>query len=135
MARRGSSFGFFGLFGRSEDLRRLDEALRACDLHPALVPEGAKLAIVNLMKDHAEEGEPPPHAYPYVAALVAYCLVGPEAYAAANGEAAVPPVEARMAAAAENGEGLDAELVLLVMHARLIRPDVVERFGLSIDEA
>ena len=35
------------MFGRSGDLRQLDAALRAADLHPALVPEGVKLTLVN----------------------------------------------------------------------------------------
>jgi hypothetical protein len=37
--RKMSSIGLFGIFGRSEDLRALDAALRAVDLHPKLVPE------------------------------------------------------------------------------------------------
>jgi hypothetical protein len=71
MARRRSSFGFLGRFGRSEDLRRLDAALRAVDLHPALVPEGVKLALVNLLKDQHGD-EPPLKAYAPAAALFAY---------------------------------------------------------------
>src|SRR5262250_700735 len=52
MARRGSSFGFMGMFGRSHDLRQLDQALRSVDVHPAVVPEAVKLTTVNLPKDH-----------------------------------------------------------------------------------
>src|SRR5947209_13388433 len=53
MARRGSSFGFMGMFGRSHDLRQLDQALRSVDVHPAVVPEAVKLTTVNLLKGHA----------------------------------------------------------------------------------
>ncbi len=35
--------GFFGIFGRSHELRRLDQAVRAVGLHPVLVPEAVKL--------------------------------------------------------------------------------------------
>ena len=49
MTRRRSSIGFFGRFGRSKDLRQLDEALRALDVHPATVPEAVKLTVVNLL--------------------------------------------------------------------------------------
>ncbi|TJX33353.1 MAG: hypothetical protein E5W21_29795, partial [Mesorhizobium sp.] len=79
MAQRRSSLGFLGMFGRSGDLRQLDAALRGADLHPALVPEGVKLTIVNLMKDHWPE-EPPPRAYPRVATLFSYCIAGPETF-------------------------------------------------------
>jgi hypothetical protein len=132
MARRGSSFGFLGRFGRSEDLRSLDAALRAADLHPALVPEGLKLAICNLMKDHAGDGEPPPHAYPFVAQLFAYCLLGPEHFSAANGADAAAETERRIEVALDKDESLDAQLVLLALHSKLIRPEVVESFGLEI---
>lgn len=133
MTRRNSSLGFFGLFGRSEDLRSLDRALRAVDLHPALVPEGVKLTIVNLMKDQWPHREPPPEAYPQVAALFGYCVSGPDAFAHVNGEAARADAERRIEMALERGESFDAQLVLLALHARLIDPEVVARFGLSAE--
>ncbi|WP_157020288.1 hypothetical protein [Mesorhizobium xinjiangense] len=132
MARRRSSFGFMGRFGRSGDLRQLDAALHALDLHPALVPEGVKLTIVNRMKEHGEE-EPPPHAYPFTAAMVAYCALGRDVFEAANGAGPGLAVEARIEAALTAGEGFDAEMILLAMHAGLIEPGVVERFGLTAE--
>jgi hypothetical protein len=81
---RRSSLGFLGMFGRSGDLRQLDDALRKADLHPALVPEGVKLTIVNLMHDRWPE-EPPPQAYSLVAELCSYCIAGPETFEQANG--------------------------------------------------
>ena len=134
MTRRNASLGFFGMVGRSSDLRQLDQALRAVDLHPALVPEGVKLTIVNLMKDHWPQGEPPAEAYPPLAGLFAYCVVGREAFLRVNGEARVADVEARIETALDGGESLDAQLVLLALHARLANPEVVERFGLEAGE-
>lgn len=120
------------MFGRSGDLRELDAALRGVDLHPALVPEGVKLTIVNLMKDHWPD-DPPSHAYPPVAQLFGYCIAGPEAFERANGRDYMEEAEQRIEAALEAGDGFDAEIVLLALHAKLINPDVVERFGLSTD--
>ena len=115
--KRGSSIGLFGRFGRSEDLRRLDEALRRCDVHPAIVREPI---------------EPPPLAYPPAAEILSYCIIGPDAFAGANGEAALERVEARIERALEeDDEGLDARLVLLTMTAGAIQPSVVARFGLE----
>jgi len=134
MTRQRSSLGFLGRFGRSEDLRMLDGALHAFDLHPALVPDGAKLAIVNLMKDHDPGGNPPGQAYPFVAHLVAYCALGPDLFAEANGTQPAEAAEARIEAALENDDSFDAQLVLLTIHAKLINPKVVERFGLHAAE-
>jgi len=133
MARRNSSLGFFGVFGRSADLRELDRALRAVDLHPAAVPEGVKLTIVNLMKDEWPDTEPPTEAYLPIAGLFAYCVVGREPFLSANGDERLADVEARIEAAANGGESLDAQLVLLAIHSRLVSEDVVERFGLSAE--
>lgn len=133
MPRRPSSLGFFGIFGRSSDLRQLDQALRAADLHPALVPEGVKLTIVNLMKDHAPTGEPPAHAYLPAAQLFAFCVLGPDHFERMHGQTAGAAMERRIEAALDQ-EGFDAQLILLALHAKLIRPELVERYGLSADE-
>jgi hypothetical protein len=133
MARRRSSLGFFGMFGRSGDLRQLDQALRAVDLHPALVPEGVKLTIVNLMKDHWPD-EPPPRAYPPVAELFGYCIAGAEAFERINGHPMLLATERRIETALDADESLDAQIVLLALHAKLINPEVVDRYGLSADQ-
>jgi hypothetical protein len=132
MARRHSSFGLFGIFGRSSDLRQFDQALHAVDLHPRLVAEAVKLTAVNLLKDHAIGPEPAPQSYRAAAEIVGYCILGPERFARANGPDIVHAVERRIDAALESGTSLDAQLVLLTLHARVIAPSVVERYGLEI---
>ncbi|MCG6121101.1 MAG: hypothetical protein MEP57_00115 [Microvirga sp.] len=131
MARSTSSLGFMGLFGRSHDLKQLDAALRAVDLHPGVVPEAIKLTIVNLLKDHAIGPEPAPQAYPAAAELIAYCMLGPTALSATNPQELVERVEARIDRALDAGDGLDSQLILLTLHAKVLQPEVVERFGLS----
>lgn len=120
-----------GLFGRSHDLKQLDAALRAVDLHPGVVPEAIKLTIVNLLKDHAIGPEPAPQAYPAAAELIAYCMLGPTALSATNPQELVERVEARIDRALDAGDGLDSQLILLTLHAKVLQPEVVERFGLS----
>jgi hypothetical protein len=117
--------------GRSEDLKALDEALRVRDLHPRLMPDAVKLAAVNLLKDHAIGEEPAPQAYPAAAEILAYCMLGPDLFERANGPDALERAERRIEAALAQDEGLDARLVLLAMHAGVIQPAVVERFGLE----
>jgi hypothetical protein len=82
MARRYSSIGLFGIFGRSGDLRQVDQALRAVDIHLRLVPEAVKLTIASLLKQRAEGGEPAPPAYRAAVEIVGYCMIGAEAFAA-----------------------------------------------------
>jgi hypothetical protein len=130
MARQRSSLGLFGVFGRSEDLRALDQALRSADLHPALVPEAVKLTVLNVLKD-ARGNEPTAQDYRETAALLAYCALGREVFDAANGGLAVSTAELRIEAALEAGEGFDASLILLVLHAGIIHPGVKESLQLE----
>jgi hypothetical protein len=134
MVKRGASIGFFGLFGRSQDMRLLDEALRQAGLHPGAVSEGAKLATVTLMgRDKAHE--PPPAAYPPVGELMAFCALGAETFARHNGEARLARVTARMEAALEAGEGEDAELILLMLHAGLLDAELIDRYDIRAEGA
>ena len=128
--RRNSSLGFFGVLGRSEDLRSLDKALRAFDLHPNLVPDAVKLTVLNLLKDARGE-DPTPTDYGETAALLGYCALGREAFAAANGEQAAAASERRIDDALEAGEGFDASLILLTLQAAIIHPGVKEAYQLE----
>ena len=132
--QRGLSLGFFGLFGRSPELREFDRALRAVDLHPKLVPEAVKLTAVNLLREHAGGAEPSPQAYGPVAEILAYCMTGGDAFAGANGGAQAAEVEQRIEQALDRGDSLDAQLVLLALHAGVIQPSVVESFQLESGE-
>ena len=131
MARRYSSLGLFGIFGRSGDLRAFDQALRSVDLHPKLVPEAVKLTVCALLKDHAPGGEPVPATYRAAAEIVGYCMIGADPFASANDVEPTLAVERRIDAALAAGDSLDAQLVLLTLHARVIQPSVVERFQLE----
>ena len=71
MTRQRPSMGFLGRFGWSSDLRQLDDALRALDLHPNLVAEPVKITAVNLLKDHAAGTDPPAQSYRAAAEIVA----------------------------------------------------------------
>jgi hypothetical protein len=131
MARSRSSLGLFGIFGRSADLRQLDQALRSVDVHPRLVPEAVKLTAVALLKDHAIGPEPAPQAYRAAAELLAYCMVGAEGFAGANDSDLTFAVERRIDAALASPTSLDAQLVLLTLHAKIIQPSVVHQFQIE----
>ncbi len=131
MVRRRPAIGLFGIFGRSGELRQVDQALRAVDLHPKFVSEAIKLTMVSLLQDHAIGPEPAPQAYRAAAEIVGYCMVGAEGFAATNGDDLAQSVERRIERALEEGESLDARLVLLTLHAKAIQPTVVAQFGLE----
>lgn len=131
MARQKVSLGLFGIFGRSHELRELDDAFRAIDVHPRLVPDAVKLTIVGLLKDHAPDGKVTAQDARAAALLVGYCMVGAQPFSDANGSELVHGVEKRIEAALEAEDDLDAKLVLLALHARIVQPGVIDRYGLE----
>jgi hypothetical protein len=131
MAQRGLSLGLFGRFGRSPELRELDKALRSVDLHPSLVPEAVKLTTTRLLWEHAQEREPAPQSYRAAAEIIAYCMLGNDAFTHANDARLASTIEQRIDAALDAETSLDAKLVLLTLHAKVIQPSVVDDFMLE----
>ncbi len=121
--------GLFGIFGRSHELQRLDRALRSVGLHPRLVPEAVKLTTLKLLGEAS--ASPDPRPYTAAAELLGYCLLGAQGFTECNDPSLTEAVEVRLAAALEAGDNLDARIVLLTLHASVIQPSVVDRYGLA----
>jgi hypothetical protein len=121
--------GFFGLFGRSREMQRLDQTLREAGLHPRLVPDAIKLTALKLLKEAGLAADREAEAE--AARLVAYCMLGAENYAEANGPDPAREAARRLEAALHAGDSLDARLVLLTLHAGVIEAGLVERHGLE----
>ena len=122
--------GLFGIFGRSLDMQRIDDSLRAHGLHPNRMPEAVKLTMLKQLKEANGGRSPTGQACASAAELVVYCSLGAKEFAQANGSARTEAAETRLVAAMETGYGPDARLVLLTLHAHVIHPSVVERFNL-----
>jgi hypothetical protein len=125
--------GWFGIFGRSQEIQRLERALRAVGLHPALVTDAVKLTAVKQLKQAAGGNATDQSAIESAAALLAYCGMGRDEFAENNGWPATEAVEDRLVAAFERGAGIDEKLVLLALHARMVHSSVRERFDLKAE--
>jgi len=127
------SLGFMGRFGRSAPLRAFDADLRALDLHPNLVPEAVKLAALRILMEKTDGREPISARRRAAVELLAYCMLGADPFARANGIVLTEEIESRIDAALDDETGSDAQLVLLALHANVIQPSVVERFRLEAE--
>ena len=121
--------GLFGIFGRSHELQRLDQALRLVGLNPRLVPDAVKLTTLKLLGEAGVGPDPTSHAA--AAELPGYCVLGAQGFTECNDPSLTEAVEVRLAAALEAGDNLDARVMLLTLHADVIQPSVVERYGLE----
>lgn len=132
MSGERSSIGLFGRFGRSHDLRQLDEALRALDAHPSTIADAVKLVVVKLLKAQAVGPEPAPQSYRVAAEMISYCVLGRDAFSDSNGAALADSIERRIAQAIDSTDaGLDSQLILLALESRIIQPSVVQAFELE----
>lgn len=120
--------GLFGIFGRSQELKRLDHALLGVGLHPRLVPEAVKLTTLKSLGEVGTVRNPASHAA--AAELLGYCILGAQESTQNNHSSLTETVEQRLAAALKAGDSLDARVVLLAPHADIIQPSVVEHYGL-----
>lgn len=121
--------GLFGRFGRSQELRRLDDALSGVGLHPRLVPEPVKLTILKLLGDAGVRSDPASTGA--AAELLAYCMLGAQGFTEHNDLSLTEAMESRLEAALEAEDNLDARIVLLALHAGVIQRALVERYDLS----
>jgi hypothetical protein len=127
-------FSFSALFGRSREVRRLDDALRAAGLHPNLVPDAVKIASLRLLKEAGHGGSPDLEACAEAAGMLAYCLLGDQGFGEENGAAGARALKARLEAALEAGDSFDARLVLLTLHAGLTQGALADRYQLHASE-
>src|SRR5690606_36468851 len=97
------------------------------------IPEGVKMAAVSLMSEGV--AEPCEDAYPPIGALMAFCAFGLEEFEEHNVAAASAHTRSRLERALEEGEGLDASIVLLMLHARLLHRSLKDHYGIEADEA
>lgn len=127
-----SSLGFLGRFGRSSDLISMDQEFRRCGLHPAQIPEGVKLAAANLVREH----QPSPSEADYIraATLMSFVAVGQDNFGETLGAETRGFAAQRLENAFDRPNSLDAQLVLLMLHAKLIQPAMIEAYGLEIDD-
>jgi len=123
--------GLFGIFGRSQDVQRIDDALRALGLHPNRMPDAVKLTMLKQLKEANGGRSPSAQACASASELLVYCSLGAKEFSQSNGPARTDAAELRVISALESGYGPDARLVLLTLHAHVIHPSVVERFNLA----
>ena len=122
-------FPFLQLFGRSKQIERLGDAFRIAGVHPRLVPDAVLMTVLRLLKTSGRDDGP--EACAEAADFVAYLMLGGAAFSEARGPDHVARVEARLEAALEAGDGLDAELVLLALHAGLIHARVLKAYQID----
>lgn len=127
-------FRLFDMLGRSSAMRALDDALRAAGLHPLLVPEPVKLTVIQLNKKGAAT-QAHNDAFAEAAQLLAYCILGHEQFAESNTIEDAERADQRVETALEEGDTLDAKLILLTLHSGLITPEIADRIDIEEPEA
>lgn len=116
----------WSLFGPSRERQKLDLALRRHGVHPQLPSDAVKLTVLRLIGRRPES-----EAIDSAAALVAYCLLGPEDFVEVNPPALAEAQERRLGLALEAPQGEDARLVMLCLRSGLAEASIEARFDLE----
>ena len=115
--------GLFNIFGRSDSLKALDQAFRDFDVHPRLVPEAVKLAAIQLMQKASDADYVLQDAdYAKAAEILSFAILGKDQFVASNSLLAAERAEQRVEEAIEDGDSMDAKLILLAVHAGVVHP-------------
>jgi len=122
-------FRLFDMLGRSSGIRALDDALRTAGVHPMLVPDPVKLALIQLHKRMARDA--PEGGYVHAAHLLGYCILGHDQFSENNGAANAEAQDHRVEAALAQGDTLDAKIILLSLHSGLIAPEIADRIDIE----
>ena len=123
----------FGIFGRSQEMQSLDDALRAAGVHPRTITDAVKITTLKQLKEANGGAKPDSRALAGAADLLGYCALGPKAYAEKHAPNRVQAIEERLNSAIESGYGLDARLIMLMLHAGLTHRELVERHDLGME--
>ena len=119
------------MFGRSREIRRLDDALRSSGLHPRLVPDAIKITVLKLLKEAGFGYNVPVDACALAADMLAYSMLGDQGFYEVHSESKRNVLEERLKAALASENNLDAQIILLTLHAKLIQDDLITRYNLS----
>ena len=133
-------FGF-GIGERQKRLELLDDGLRAVGVHPSVVDEGIKLAILKLKKQAlaaagAKSGTAGEETLLHDCAwLFGYCYLGPKDFEEAHGAELAEAWEARLGAAEHNLASGDAEVALLALTSGFADDEIAARFDVEVEES
>lgn len=106
--------------------------MRAVGLHPRLVPDAVKIALIRQLRRNPDsDGSVSDADCASAAVLLTYCMIGPGGLAAETDVATVEAVEERVDRAVTAGDSTDARLILLALHAGLVEGGVIDRYGLE----
>lgn len=125
-------FGLFQLFGRSRNLKALDDALRNAGLEPRAVPEAVKLTAIRLLNEGRQGNAPLSDTrLDEAAGLIGYCMLGHDQFIASHGIGAATQIAERVEEAIAAGDSLDAKLILLTQHAGVLVAEIAEQFEIE----
>ena len=122
--------GFFNIFGRSPDLKALDQALRDAGVHPRTVPEAVKLDGRSAPARGAG-GRVPEAAFRRRRAVARVLHARQRPVHRQQQHPAAERVESRLERAIAFGDSLDAKLLLLALHSGIMVAEVADRFDVE----
>lgn len=123
----------FGFFGRKKEIHMIDDGLRRSGAYSSSIPDAVKLALYGLAKDRGLLQNSAEETLHDLACFLTYCFLGTEDFEGANGTELNAEMLRRLEMTKVFDEGVDADIVLLALHAGIAHETTAGRFSIDAD--
>ncbi len=123
----------FGFFGRKKEIHMIDDGLKRTGTFSAVVPDAVKLTLWRLAKDRGLLKDNPEAALHDLAGFLSYCILGQEDFEDFNGPEDAKEMLRRLEMVKIFEDGIDAEIVLLTLHAGLADETTAGQYSIEGD--
>ncbi len=124
----------FGFFGRKKEIHMIDDGLRRSGAFSSSVPDAVKLTLYGLAKDRGLLQGNAEEVLHDLACFLTYCFLGVEDFEEVNGTEANSEMLRRLEMTKVFDDGVDADVVLLALHAGIAHPTTAGRFSVETDD-
>ena len=125
----------FGFFGRKKEIHMIDDGLRHSGAYSSSIPDAVKLALYGLAKDRELLQNNAEQVLHDLACFLTYCFLGAEDFEEANGADLSSDMLRRLEMTKVFDESVDADIVLLTLHAGIAHETTAGRFSIEEDNA
>ncbi len=123
----------FGFFGRKKEIHMIDDGLKRAGTFSAVVPDAVKLTLWRLAKDRGLLKDNPEASLHDLAGFLSYCILGQEDFEDFNGPEDAKEMLRRLEMVKIFEDGIDAEIVLLTLHAGLADETTAGQYSIEAE--
>ncbi|WP_419903438.1 hypothetical protein [Kiloniella sp.] len=124
----------FGFFGRKKEIHMINDGLQRSGAYSSSIPDAVKLTLYGLAKERGLLQSNAEETLHDLACFLTYCFLGAENFEDANGAELSNEMLRRLEMTKVFEDGVDADIVLLTLHAGIAHDTTAGRFSVETDD-